>query len=144
MLSRKIPTPSLRPAPLPPTPASWPWYSPVLGYIKFAIPRGLSSQWWPTRPSSATYAALRVLISSYCCSTYRVVDPFSSLGTLSSSSIGGPMFHPIADFEHPLLCLPGIKAHFATFLKSNYRFPMSLKCLYIVVSIFCVTVIVVI
>jgi hypothetical protein len=34
--------------------------------------------------------ALGVLISSYCCSTYRVADPFSSLGTFSSSSIGGP------------------------------------------------------
>ena len=41
----------------PSTPASWPWHSPILGHIKFAIPRGLSSQWWPTRPSSATYAA---------------------------------------------------------------------------------------
>jgi hypothetical protein len=51
--------------------------------------------------------ALGLLISSYCCSTYRVADPFSSLGTFSSSSVGGPVFHPIADCEHPLLCLPG-------------------------------------
>ena len=43
--------------PYPPTPASWPWHSPLLGHIKFAIPKGLSSQWWPTRPSSATFAA---------------------------------------------------------------------------------------
>jgi hypothetical protein len=51
-----------------------------------------------------------VLVSSYCCSTYRVADSFSSLGTFSSSSIGGPVIHPIADCEHPLLCLlgPGI------------------------------------
>jgi hypothetical protein len=28
----------------PPIPTSWPWHSPVLGYIKFARPRGLSSQ----------------------------------------------------------------------------------------------------
>jgi hypothetical protein len=28
------------------------------------------------------------------------------LGTFSSSSIGGPVFHPIADCEHPFLCLP--------------------------------------
>ena len=48
---------------------------------------------------------LRVI--SYHCSTYRVADAFSSLGTFSSSSIGGPVFHPIADCEHPLLCLPG-------------------------------------
>ena len=51
--------------------------------------------------------ALGVLVSSYCCSTYRVADPFSSLGTFSSSSIGGPVFHPIDDCEHPLLYLPG-------------------------------------
>jgi hypothetical protein len=44
---------------------------------------------------------------SYCCSTYGVADPFSSLGTFSNSSIGGPVFHPIAVCEHPLLCLPG-------------------------------------
>ena len=43
--------------PYPPTPTSWSWHSPVLGHIKFARPRGISSQWWPTRPSSATYAA---------------------------------------------------------------------------------------
>jgi hypothetical protein len=48
-----------------------------------------------------------VLVSSYCCSTYRVADSSSSLGTFSSSSIGGPVIHPIADCEHPLLCLPG-------------------------------------
>jgi hypothetical protein len=52
--------------------------------------------------------ALGVLVSSYCCSTYRVADPFSSLDTFSISSIGGPVFHPIADCDHPLLCLPGI------------------------------------
>ena len=51
--------------------------------------------------------ALGVLVSSYCCSTYRVTDPFSSLGTFSSSSIGGPVLHPIDDCEHPLLYLPG-------------------------------------
>jgi hypothetical protein len=29
------------------------------------------------------------------------------LGTLSSSFIGGPVFHPKDDCEHPLLYLPG-------------------------------------
>ena len=48
-----------------------------------------------------------VLVSSYCCSTYRIVDPFSSLGSFSSSSIGGLVFHPIDGCEHPLLYLPG-------------------------------------
>ena len=54
--------------------------------------------------------ALGVVVSSYCCSTYRVADPFSSLGTFSSSSIGGPVVHPISNWEHPPLCLlgPGI------------------------------------
>jgi hypothetical protein len=63
---------------------------------------GLSFQWWPTRPSFDTYTARDkssgVLVSSYCCSTYRVADPFSPLGTFSSSSIGGPVIHPIADW----------------------------------------------
>jgi hypothetical protein len=48
-----------------------------------------------------------VLVSSYCCSTYSIADPFSSLGAFSSFSIGGPVFHLIDDYEHSLLCLPG-------------------------------------
>jgi hypothetical protein len=47
-----------------------------------------------------------VLVSSYCCSSYRVTDHFGSMGTFSSSSIGGPVFHTIDDCEHPLLYLP--------------------------------------
>jgi hypothetical protein len=36
MLSQKYPIPSSLPLlPFPPTPTSWPWYSPVLGHIKF-------------------------------------------------------------------------------------------------------------
>jgi hypothetical protein len=46
------------------------------------------------------------------CSTYRVIDPFSSLGTFSSSSIGGPVIHPIADCELPFLCLLGPSIYF--------------------------------
>jgi hypothetical protein len=91
------------PLPYPPTPPFWPWRSPVLGHIKFASPMGLSLQWWLTRPSFDTYAARdkssRVLVSSYCCSTYRVAVPFSSLGTFSGSSIGGPVIHPISDCD---------------------------------------------
>ena len=98
-ISNAIPKfPHTPPLPYPPTPTSWPWCSPVLRHIKFARPMGLSFQWWPTRPFSGTYAARdtssgRVLVSSYCCSTYRVADYFSSLGTFSSSSIGGPAAH---------------------------------------------------
>ena len=114
MLSQKSPIPS-PPLPYPLIPIFfWPWHSPVLGHIKFASPMGLSFHWWQTRPSSDTYAARvkssGVLVSSECCSTYRVADPFSSLDTFSSSSTAGPVIHPIADCEHPLLCLlgPGI------------------------------------
>jgi hypothetical protein len=114
MLPQKSPIPS-PPTPLrlppPATPTSWPWCSSVLRHIKFASPMGLSFQWWPIRPSFDTYAARvkssGVLVSSYCCSTYRVADPFSSLGIFSSSSIGGPVIHPIADCENPLRCLLG-------------------------------------
>jgi hypothetical protein len=112
MLSQR--SPILPPIPYPPTPPFWPWHSPVLGHIKFASTMGLSFHWWPTRPSFDTYAAKdkssRVLVGSYCCSTYRVAVPFSSLGNFSSSSIGGHVIHPIADCDHPLLCLlgPGI------------------------------------
>jgi hypothetical protein len=49
-----------------------------------------------------------VLVSSYCCSTFRDADPLSSLGTFSSSSIGGPVIRPIPGCEHPLLCLLGL------------------------------------
>jgi hypothetical protein len=106
MLSQRSPIPT-SPIPYPPTAPFWPWCSPVLGHIRFASPMGLSLQWWPTRPSFDTYAAKDksswVLVSSYCCSTYRVAVPFSS-------SIGGRVTHPIADCDHPLLCLlgPGI------------------------------------
>jgi hypothetical protein len=44
-------------SPTHPFPFFWPWRSPVLGHIKFAWPMGLFFQWWPTRPSSDTYAA---------------------------------------------------------------------------------------
>jgi hypothetical protein len=104
----KVPQMLPHPLPHPPTPTSWPWRSPVLRHIKFAQPMGLYFQWWPTRPSSDSYAARDmssgggVLLSSYCCFTYRIADPFSSFGTFSSSSIGGTVIHPIADCEHPL------------------------------------------
>jgi hypothetical protein len=65
---------------------------------------------------------LGILISSYCCSTYRVADPFSSLGTFSSSSIGVPVFHPIDDCEHPLMYLPGTgKASEETSISESFQ-----------------------
>jgi hypothetical protein len=54
-----------------------------------------------------------VLVSSYHCSSYRVADPFSSLGTFSSSFIRGPVIHPVDDCGHLLLYFPviGIDSH---------------------------------
>ena len=83
MLSQKSPIPY--PLPYPPTPTSWPWFSPVLRHTTFERPRDLSFQLWLTKPSSDTLQletrALGVLVSSYCCSTYRFADPCSSLGS---------------------------------------------------------------
>jgi hypothetical protein len=108
----KRPTYPPTPLPYPPTPNSWPWHYPILRHIKFAQPMVLTFQWWLTRSSSDTHTArdtssLGVLLTSYCCSTYRAADPFSSLGTFSSSSIGGPVIHPIANCKCPLMCLLG-------------------------------------
>ena len=104
----------LQPAlfPNPPTPAFWPWHSPVLGHIIFTRPRA-------TPPSDDRLGhlllymqlekqALGVPVSSYRCSSNRVTGPFSSLGTFSRYSIGDPVFHLIDDCEHPLLYLQGI------------------------------------
>jgi hypothetical protein len=110
----KVPHIHTPPIPYPPTPPFWPWHSPVLRHLKLASSMGLSLQWWPTRPSFDAYAARDkssgVLVNSYCCSTYRVAVPFSSLGNISSSCTGGRVTHPIADCDHPLLYLlgPGI------------------------------------
>jgi hypothetical protein len=105
------PTHSPRPTPYPPTPASWPWYSPLLGHVIFARPSASPpDDGWIGHlllHMQLETQALGILVSSHCCSSYRVADPFSSLGTFSSSFIGGPMFHPIDDCEHPLLYLPG-------------------------------------
>jgi hypothetical protein len=104
------PSPTLFPNP--PTPASWPWHSPVLGNIIFTSPRTSHSIYGRLghpllHMQRDTSSGAGVLVSSYCCSSYRVADPFSSLGAFSSSFIGGSVFHPIDDYEHPLLYLPG-------------------------------------
>jgi hypothetical protein len=83
------PPPALLPNPH--TPASWPWHSFVLGHIIFARPRASPSNdgrlGHPLLHIQLETWAQEVLVSSYCCSTYRVADPFSSLGTFSSSII---------------------------------------------------------
>ena len=112
MLSPKPPIPSRCPAPQPTHSGILALAFPCTGAYDLHKTKGLSSHWWLARPSSATYAtrhsSWRVLVSSYCCSSYSVADPFSSLGTFSSSLIRGPVFHPIDDCELPLLYLPDI------------------------------------
>ena len=97
--------------PDPPTPASWLWHSPVLGHVIFVRPRAsppINGQLGhPLLHMQLETQLWEVLVSSYCSSSYRVADPFSSLGTFSSSFIRGSVFYPIDDYEHPLLYLPG-------------------------------------
>jgi hypothetical protein len=122
----------------PPTPASWPWYFPVLGHIIFARPRAP-----PPNDGRIVHLLLHmqletgaqgVLVSSYCCSSCRVADPFSSLGTFPSSSTGGCLFHPVDDCELPLLYLPGIGIHSQ---ESAISGPISkILLVYAIVSVF--------
>jgi hypothetical protein len=51
--------------------------------------------------------ALEVLVNSYCSSSYGAANPFSSLGTSSSTFIGDLVLHPMDGCEHPLLYLSG-------------------------------------
>ena len=93
------------------SPTSWPWNSPVQEHIQFARPRDPSpNDGWLGHPllhMLLETLVLGILVSSYCCSTYSIADPFSSLATFSCSSIRGPVFHTIDNCEHPLLYLPG-------------------------------------
>jgi hypothetical protein len=90
------------------TPAFWSWQSAVLGQYALPKNKGLSAYWWPTRPSllHMQLETQALGVSSHYCSSYRIANTFSSLGTFSSSFIGGPVFHPIDDSKHTLLYLP--------------------------------------
>jgi hypothetical protein len=106
------PPPALLPNP--PTSASWPWHSPVLEHMIFTRSRAsppndgrLGQPLLHMQLEDTALGARGLLVSSYCCSSYKVSDPFSSLGTFYSSFIRGSVFHPIDDCEHPLLYLPG-------------------------------------
>jgi hypothetical protein len=107
LMSPILPTHTLLPNP----PTSLPWHYPVLGHMIFARLRAS-----PANDGQLGHLllhmqletlALGVLDSAYCCSSYRVVDLFSSLSTFCSSSIGGPVFYPIDDCEQPLMYLSG-------------------------------------
>jgi hypothetical protein len=113
MLPWKSPIPSLCPAPQPTHSCFLALAFPCTGAYDFCKSKAsppfdgrldhpllhmqLETQFW------------EVLDSLYCCSSYRVAGPFSSLGTFSSSFTGGPVFHPIANCEHPCLYLPGTR-----------------------------------
>jgi hypothetical protein len=107
----KVPYPHPTLLPNPPITASWPWHSPIPGHIIFARPRASALNdgrlGHLLLHVQLETQAQGVLVSPYCSSSYRVTDSFSSLSTFSSSSVGGPVFHPIDDCEHPLLYLPG-------------------------------------
>jgi hypothetical protein len=107
---------TLCPTPLPTHSHFLALHSPVLKHIKLARRMGLSFHWWQTRPSFDTYAARDTSSGGggerYCV-VHIVVLPIGLKIPLapwllgSSSSIGGPVIHPIADCEHLLLCLLG-------------------------------------
>jgi hypothetical protein len=98
----------------PPTLASLPWHSPILGHRTFAGPRAsppidnklgnplLYIQLEPWDPPCVFFGwwfktsqgALEILVSSYFCSSYGTANPFSSLGTFSSSFIRDPVLCP--------------------------------------------------
>ena len=67
--------------PNPSTPASWPWHSLILGHRIFTRPRASPPN--DGQPGQTLLhmqletRALGVLVSSYCCSSYRAADPFS-------------------------------------------------------------------
>jgi hypothetical protein len=125
--SLKIPYPLSPPLALnPPTLTSWPWHSPIMRHRTFTRPRAsppidgqlvhllLHMQLEPWVPPCVFFGwwfspreLWGVLISSYCCSSYRAANPFSSLGPFSSSFTEDPVLRPMDDYVHPLLYLPG-------------------------------------
>jgi hypothetical protein len=120
------------PLPRPPTPQpthsnSWTWHSPILGHRTFTGPRTspptddqlrhpllhiqLDPQvspyvffdWWFSSKDLWEYWLVQIDVPPMGFSS----DPFSSLGTFSSSFIGDLVLHPLDDCEHPFLYLPG-------------------------------------
>jgi hypothetical protein len=47
----------------------------------------------------------RVLVGSYCCSSYGAANPFGSFSPFTSSFIGDPVLCPMDGCEHPVLYL---------------------------------------
>ena len=108
MLSQKSTICSPCPAPQPTHSCFLTLTFPCTGAYNLQKTKGLSFHWWPSSPSSATFAARDTssgLVSSYCCSSYRIADPFSSLGLFSSCFTGDPVLSLIVGWEHPPLYL---------------------------------------
>ena len=99
---------------------------PYTGALISLRPKGCSSHLCPTRPSSATYAAIAMdtfmctpwlvvqslgalggLAYGHCCFLYGVANPLSSFSSFSNSSIGNPTLSPMIGCEHPPLYLSG-------------------------------------
>jgi hypothetical protein len=79
-----------------PTLPSWPWHFPVQGHMIFVRTRvspPIGGQLGhPLLHMQLETQLCGVLVSSYCCCSYRVTEPFSSLGTFSSAFIRGSVF----------------------------------------------------
>jgi hypothetical protein len=112
MVSPKPPIPYPRPDPQPTHSCFLALAFPWLGHMIFAVPRASPPiDGWLHHPLLHMQLQTQlwgVLVSSYCCSSYMVADPFSSLGTFSCSFIRGPVFNPIDYCERLLLYLRGI------------------------------------
>jgi hypothetical protein len=127
----KSPIPSLLPLLLrgcsptyPPTPASPPWHSPILGHRAFTEPKALLPiDAWHSHPLLhmrlepwvppcillgwwfSPWELWGSLVGWYCCSSYGVANPFSSFSPFSNSFIGDPMLSPMVVYENPPLYL---------------------------------------
>jgi hypothetical protein len=62
----------------PPNPVFLPWHSPIPGALNILRPKGCSSHWCPTRPSSVTYVVRAMGLSM--CTLWLVVQPMEALG----------------------------------------------------------------
>ena len=78
MLSPKSLIPSPHPALQPTHSCFLALAFPCIGACNLCKTKGLSSQWLPIWPSSATYTARDMSSGGTGCSSYRVTDPFSS------------------------------------------------------------------
>jgi hypothetical protein len=111
MLSRNTLIPSLYHAPQPTHSLFLPLAFPSIGAYNLCKTKGPSPNDGQLDhlllPMQLETGAQGVLVRSYCCSSYRVTEAFSFLGTFFSSPIGGPVFYPVEYCEHLLLCLPG-------------------------------------